>query len=89
MKRFHIHVSVENLDRSIQFYSTLFGATPARVEADYSIPLAAFLCTVRTHPFSTMARPSVRLSARRRNRRAAFPAAKAADIDAGARCCGP
>jgi len=36
MKRFHIHVSVENLDRSIQFYSTLFGATPARVEADYA-----------------------------------------------------
>ena len=36
MKRFHIHVSVENIDRSIQFYSTLFGATPARVEADYA-----------------------------------------------------
>jgi catechol 2,3-dioxygenase-like lactoylglutathione lyase family enzyme len=36
MKRFHIHVSVENLDRSIQFYSTLFGATPSRVEADYA-----------------------------------------------------
>jgi catechol 2,3-dioxygenase-like lactoylglutathione lyase family enzyme len=35
MKRFHIHVSVENLDRSVQFYSTLFGATPARVETDY------------------------------------------------------
>ena len=36
MKRFHIHVSVENLDRSVQFYSTLFGATPTRVEADYA-----------------------------------------------------
>lgn len=36
MKRFHIHVSVANLDRSIQFYSTLFGASPARVEADYA-----------------------------------------------------
>jgi len=36
MKRFHIHVSVENLDRSIQFYSTLFGNAPARVEADYA-----------------------------------------------------
>jgi catechol 2,3-dioxygenase-like lactoylglutathione lyase family enzyme len=36
MKRFHIHVSVENLDRSILFYSTLFGASPARVEAGYA-----------------------------------------------------
>ena len=36
MKRFHIHVSVKNFDRSIQFYSTLFGGSPARVEADYA-----------------------------------------------------
>ena len=27
---------MENLDRSIQFYSTQFGASPARVEADYA-----------------------------------------------------
>lgn len=25
MKRFHVHVSVEDLDQSIRFYSTLFG----------------------------------------------------------------
>jgi hypothetical protein len=24
MKRFHLHVSVDNLDQSIRFYSTLF-----------------------------------------------------------------
>jgi catechol 2,3-dioxygenase-like lactoylglutathione lyase family enzyme len=36
MKRFHIHVSVNDLAQSIQFYSTLFGAEPARVEADYA-----------------------------------------------------
>ena len=36
MKRFHIHVSVSDLAQSIQFYSTLFGAEPSRVEADYA-----------------------------------------------------
>jgi catechol 2,3-dioxygenase-like lactoylglutathione lyase family enzyme len=36
MKRFHVHVSVSNLQDSIRFYSTLFGSEPARVEADYA-----------------------------------------------------
>jgi catechol 2,3-dioxygenase-like lactoylglutathione lyase family enzyme len=36
MKRFHVHMSVNNLSQSIRFYSTLFGAEPSRVEADYA-----------------------------------------------------
>ena len=36
MKRLHVHVGVENLDRSIAFYSTLFGAPPATVKPDYA-----------------------------------------------------
>ena len=36
MKRMHVHVSVEDLPRSIGFYSALFGATPAVVEGDYA-----------------------------------------------------
>ena len=36
MKRFHIHVSVDDLNKSIGFYSTLFGAEPTRIEADYA-----------------------------------------------------
>lgn len=36
MKRFHIHVSVADLAKSIGFYSTLFGAEPSKVEADYA-----------------------------------------------------
>ena len=36
LKRFHIHVSVHDLAGSIHFYSTLFGAEPTRVEADYA-----------------------------------------------------
>ena len=36
MKRFHIHVSVTDLNKSIGFYSTVFGTGPTRVEADYA-----------------------------------------------------
>jgi lactoylglutathione lyase len=36
MKRFHLHVSVENLDESINFYSTLFAAEPSVRQADYA-----------------------------------------------------
>lgn len=36
MKRFHVHVGVANLDQSIGFYSTLFGAEPAVVKRDYA-----------------------------------------------------
>jgi len=36
MKRLHMGVSVEDLDQSIRFYSTLFGAQPTVVEADYA-----------------------------------------------------
>ncbi len=36
MKRFHVHVHVEDLARSIGFYSKLFATTPARVEEDYA-----------------------------------------------------
>ena len=36
MKRFHVHLHVANLDKSIAFYSKLFGAAPARVESDYA-----------------------------------------------------
>ena len=36
MKRFHIHVSVKDIAQSIRFYSTVFGAQPSVVEADYA-----------------------------------------------------
>jgi lactoylglutathione lyase len=36
MKRFHVHAHVEDLDRSIAFYSKLFGAQPTRLEKDYA-----------------------------------------------------
>jgi catechol 2,3-dioxygenase-like lactoylglutathione lyase family enzyme len=36
MKRFHVHVGVENLDASIRFYSTLFAAEPTVIKQDYA-----------------------------------------------------
>lgn len=36
MKRMHLHVSVENLTHSIQFYSTLFGVSPTVEKPDYA-----------------------------------------------------
>jgi extradiol dioxygenase family protein len=35
-KRFHVHVHVSDLAQSVGFYSKLFGAAPARLEADYA-----------------------------------------------------
>jgi catechol 2,3-dioxygenase-like lactoylglutathione lyase family enzyme len=36
MKRLHVHVGVDDLDRSIHFYSTLFGAPPTVAKSDYA-----------------------------------------------------
>jgi catechol 2,3-dioxygenase-like lactoylglutathione lyase family enzyme len=36
MKRFHVHVAVDDLAQSVRFYSTLFGAEPAVIESDYA-----------------------------------------------------
>jgi len=36
MKRFHVHLGVEDLDRSIRFYSHLFGAEPTVRKDDYA-----------------------------------------------------
>lgn len=36
MKRMHIHVGVSDLDRSVDFYSTLFGAEPVVLKHDYA-----------------------------------------------------
>jgi catechol 2,3-dioxygenase-like lactoylglutathione lyase family enzyme len=36
MKRFHVHIAVDQLDESIRFYSALFGAPPTVVHPDYA-----------------------------------------------------
>ncbi len=36
MKRFHVHVAVNDLNESIAFYSAMFGATPVVLKPDYA-----------------------------------------------------
>ena len=36
MKRMHVHVAVDNLQRSIRFYSALFAAEPSITKPDYA-----------------------------------------------------
>jgi catechol 2,3-dioxygenase-like lactoylglutathione lyase family enzyme len=36
MKRLHIHVAVDDLQKSIGFYATLFGSPPTKLKADYA-----------------------------------------------------
>ncbi len=36
MKRFHVHVSVGDVEQSIRFYSALFGTEPSVVKHDYA-----------------------------------------------------
>lgn len=36
MKRLHVHIAVDDLSKSIDFYSTLFGAPPAVTKDDYA-----------------------------------------------------
>ena len=36
MKRFHVHLHVDDLTQSVGFYAQLFAAQPTRLEADYA-----------------------------------------------------
>jgi catechol 2,3-dioxygenase-like lactoylglutathione lyase family enzyme len=36
MKRFHVHMSVGDLNQSIQFYTELFGSEPSALKSDYA-----------------------------------------------------
>ncbi|CAM4230228.1 VOC domain-containing protein [Bordetella tumbae] len=36
MKRFHVHLHVDDLEKNVSFYSQLFAREPARVESDYA-----------------------------------------------------
>jgi catechol 2,3-dioxygenase-like lactoylglutathione lyase family enzyme len=36
MKRFHVHVGVQDLAASIRFYSSVFGAEPSVLKSDYA-----------------------------------------------------
>ena len=55
MKRFHVHLHVDDLAKSVAFYAKLFAAEPTRTEADYAKqmledPLANFAISTRGNP---------------------------------------
>ena len=54
MKRFHVHLAVEDLAKSIDFYSKLFGQTPTVAREDYAKwmldePMVNFAISARGH----------------------------------------
>ena len=36
MKRFHVHIHVDDLAKNLAFYSKMFGMPPTRIESDYA-----------------------------------------------------
>jgi catechol 2,3-dioxygenase-like lactoylglutathione lyase family enzyme len=36
MKRFHVHISVDDLDQNVRFYTNLFGTSPTVLKPDYA-----------------------------------------------------
>ena len=55
MKRLHVHVGVDDLDRSVRFYSTLFAAEPSVMKGDYARwmldePQVNFAISAGQHP---------------------------------------
>ena len=52
MKRFHVNLTVENLDQSVNFYSALFDESPTVLKPDYAKwmledPLVKFALSTR------------------------------------------
>ncbi len=36
MKRFHVHIAVDSMEQSVNFYNTLFGQLPSVIKTDYA-----------------------------------------------------
>jgi catechol 2,3-dioxygenase-like lactoylglutathione lyase family enzyme len=36
MKRFHVHIAVDDIETNVRFYSSMFGATPTVLKPDYA-----------------------------------------------------
>ena len=61
MQRLHIHISVENLEQNIHFYSTLFGSQPSVQHDDY----AKWMLCYRRHKPATICRRIISKKIRR------------------------
>ena len=58
MNRFHVHLNVADLAASIRFYSELFAAQPANVEASSSVFRAASEPAKSAAPEMKLLRPA-------------------------------
>ncbi len=95
MKRFHVHLSVEDLARNIDFYSHLFGAEPTVRKADYAKwmlddPRVNFAISQRGHStgvnhLGLQVESDTELAAMRKRFEAADAGATVAEL--GANCC--
>lgn len=94
MKRFHVHLSVEDLAHSIRFYSALFGAPPTVEKGDYAKwmledPRVNFAISARGHaPGVNHVGFQVETQAELAELRQRVDAADIAALDqSGAACC--
>lgn len=94
MKRFHVHLSVENLPNSVAFYSNLFGTAPSVLKDDYAKwmlddPRVNFAISQRGHaPGLNHLGFQVETDAELESLRTQVRQAEIATLDEpGARCC--
>jgi catechol 2,3-dioxygenase-like lactoylglutathione lyase family enzyme len=94
MRRFHVHVTVEDLAANVGFYSKLFGQEPAKLERDYAKwmledPLLNFAISARgrspgVNHFGIQAESAEELESLKR---LADTAGEGAVLDQGAAAC--
>ncbi|HIV71769.1 MAG TPA: VOC family protein [Candidatus Aquabacterium excrementipullorum] len=94
MKRFHVHVHVDDLARNVAFYSAMFGTQPARVEPDYAKwmldePAVNFAISTRGHGHLGVDHLGIQVDSEDdlRAMKAQAQAADMAFIDEGATSC--
>ena len=95
MKRLHVHVGVADLEESVRFYSTLFGAEPTKRESDYAKwmlddPRVNFAISTRSDGAAGLSHLGIQAEDQRELDQIAARAKDAGDsilIETGASCC--
>jgi len=95
MKRLHVHVGVADLEESVRFYSTLFGAEPTKRESDYAKwmlddPRVNFAISTRSDGVAGLSHLGIQAEDQRELDQIAARAKNAGDsilIETAASCC--
>ncbi len=95
MKRLHVHVGVADLEESVRFYSTLFGAEPTKHESDYAKwmlddPRVNFAISTRSDGAAGLSHLGIQAEDQRELDQIAVRAKDASDsilVETGASCC--